>query len=159
MREKTAEGGRGGEGREGKGRGEEREGRGGRGGEGGEGWEGRGETVTPTYIPHFHPTLTDNDIGESVAPVVYPEEASDTTDHLLPLSPCISDLKDKFNQDKARSGGGSTGEWRLELDMVRVREGWDTFRVTRIVSTTRLAKNKDYINLLPQESDDGELLL
>lgn len=43
--------------------------------------------------------LTESEIGESVAPVVYPEEASDTTDHRLPLSPCMSDLKDKFNHE------------------------------------------------------------
>ena len=35
--------------------------------------------------------LTERDWGESVYPVVYPEEAADTTDHRLPLR-SISDL-------------------------------------------------------------------
>ena len=35
--------------------------------------------------------LTESDWGESVYPVVYPEEAADTTDHRLPLR-SISDL-------------------------------------------------------------------
>ena len=36
----------------------------------------------------------------------------------------MSDLQDKFNQDSERSLGGSTGDNKLELDMIPAGMGW-----------------------------------
>ena len=59
-------------------------------------------------------------MGESVAPVVYPDEAKETTDQRLVRSPpCASDLQDKFNHDSEMrlSGLPRRGDKRFVLDI------------------------------------------